>query len=148
VDIRIIAASNKDLRKEIKAETFREDLYSASPSCPSTSPPLRERKEDIAVMLDPSWRPSAPATGGPAMRFSDEALARLAAHPWPGNIRELKNVVERSLRHGHGGSDRCGHPGRIPGQGRPQEADPAPEALPPEFAGLKLAEAKDLFEKG
>ncbi len=91
-DVRVIAASNKDLREEIAAGRFREDLYFRLSVIPIRMPPLRERDGDVAALAEAFLREHS---GGRARRFSPEAIALLEGHDWPGNIRELKNCVER-----------------------------------------------------
>ncbi|MHB8988668.1 MAG: sigma-54-dependent transcriptional regulator [Desulfobulbia bacterium] len=94
VDVRLIAASNRDLYAAIGQGTFREDLYYRLGVILLHLPPLRERREDIPGLVSHFLL----KVGAPAgVRFSAEALARLKAHPWPGNIRELQNIVERAV---------------------------------------------------
>lgn len=94
VDVRLIAASNRDLYAAIGQGTFREDLYYRLGVIVLPLPPLRERREDIPGLVSHFLL----KVGAPAgVRFSAEALARLKAHPWPGNIRELQNIVERAV---------------------------------------------------
>ena len=94
VDVRLIAASNRDLYAAIGQGTFREDLYYRLGVILLHLPPLRERREDIpGLVAHFLLKLGAPA----GVRFSAEALARLKAHPWPGNIRELQNIVERAV---------------------------------------------------
>ena len=94
VDVRLIAASNRDLYAAIGQGTFREDLYYRLGVILLHLPPLRERREDIpGLVAHFLLKVGAPA----GVRFSAGALARLKAHPWPGNIRELQNIVERAV---------------------------------------------------
>jgi two-component system NtrC family response regulator len=94
VDVRLIAASNRDLYAAIGQGTFREDLYYRLGVILLHLPPLRERREDIpGLVAHFLLKLGAPA----GVRFSAGALARLKAHPWPGNIRELQNIVERAV---------------------------------------------------
>jgi len=94
VDVRLIAASNRDLYAAIGQGTFREDLYYRLGVIPLHLPPLRERREDIPGLVSHFLL----KVGAPAgVRFSAGALVRLKAHPWPGNIRELQNIVERAV---------------------------------------------------
>lgn len=94
VDVRVIAATNRDLQEDIHSGRFREDLYYRLSVIPLHLPPLRERREDIAPLVEHFLRKlEAPA----AVHFSKEALALLHSYSWPGNIRELQNVVERCL---------------------------------------------------
>lgn len=95
VDVRIIAASNRDLQKEVEAGRFREDLYFRLNVFPIIVPPLRTRKEDIAPLANHFLERYAADTSGPPLRFSPEQIAELVAYEWPGNVRELQNVVER-----------------------------------------------------
>jgi len=94
VDVRIIAATNRNLQDEIAAGRFREDLYYRLGVIPLHLPPLRERKEDIPALVRHFLKKlGAP----PAVRFSEAALAGMRAYDWPGNIRELQNAVERCV---------------------------------------------------
>ncbi len=97
VDVRVIAASNKNLPKEIKNGQFREDLYFRLNVVPIYSPPLRDRKEDIPILIDYFCRNYAEENNFKVKHFSDEALKVLMQYQWKGNIRELKNVVERVI---------------------------------------------------
>jgi two-component system nitrogen regulation response regulator NtrX len=95
VDTRVIAATNKDLGKRIGSGQFREDLYYRLNVIPFFVPPLRERSGDIRLLAEHFLKLFTLQTGQKAKKFSDEALRRLSLHRWPGNIRELKNLVER-----------------------------------------------------
>ncbi len=99
VDVRIVAATNRDLQEEITLGRFREDLFYRLSVIPLHLPPLRDRREDIPPLVDHFLRKLAAPT---AVHFSPAALALLQSYGWPGNIRELQNVVERCLilRHG------------------------------------------------
>ncbi len=97
VDVRVIAASNKDLLREIKAGRFREDLYYRLNVFPLHVPSLEERSEDIPMLLNQMIHSFCHEHGYHPLTFSREALQRLKQHPWPGNVRELKNFVERML---------------------------------------------------
>lgn len=95
VDVRIFAATNKNLMDEVKKGNFREDLFYRLNVIPITVPPLRERAEDIPELVDFFAESFAAESGMRPKRFDDEALHIIQRHPWPGNIRELKNAVER-----------------------------------------------------
>ncbi len=95
VDVRIIAATNKDLKKEVEAGRFREDLYFRLNVFPIDVPPLRERGEDVALLANHFLRKSLTEMNRSVFKFSDEQLGMLAGYAWPGNIRELQNIVER-----------------------------------------------------
>jgi two-component system nitrogen regulation response regulator NtrX len=95
VDVRIIAATNKQLDEEIEHGKFRPDLFYRLNVIPFEVPPLRERKEDIPLLVDHFNRKYSLQYGRPPKQFSDDSLARLADHDWPGNVRELRNAIER-----------------------------------------------------
>ena len=97
VDVRVIAATNKDLIQEIKEGRFREDLYHRLAVIIISVPPLEERKEDIPLLVSYFTELLAKEQGLEQKTFSDEALKKLSSYPWTGNIRELRNVVERLL---------------------------------------------------
>ena len=97
VDVRVIAATNADLEQLIKDGTFREDLYYRLQVIQITAPPLRERPEDIALLVDQFLRKFNAENGAAVERFSPEAMMYVTAYPWPGNVRELENIVERCV---------------------------------------------------
>jgi DNA-binding NtrC family response regulator len=94
VDVRIIAATNKDLKKAVSDGSFREDLFYRLNVIPVTLPPLRERKEDIPLLVE-HFLDRLEAEMKKRVKVSPEAMASLLAHDWPGNVRELRNVLER-----------------------------------------------------
>jgi two-component system nitrogen regulation response regulator NtrX len=95
VDVRVIAATNKNLELEIEKETFREDLFFRLNVIPFEVPPLRERIEDIPDLVRYFMEQFCERYGKPTKSLSREAIERLHAYHWPGNVRELKNTVER-----------------------------------------------------
>jgi two-component system, NtrC family, nitrogen regulation response regulator NtrX len=97
VDVRVLAATNKDLEGEIAEQRFREDLLYRLNVVPIDVPPLRERLEDIPALVAYFAEQLAASAGVPGKKFSEEAVARFKARAWPGNIRELRNAVERAL---------------------------------------------------
>jgi two-component system nitrogen regulation response regulator NtrX len=97
VDVRVIAATNKNLEEEILKGNFREDLFYRLNVVPFSVPPLRERKQDIPPLVREFLREFGRQYGRPRMEISEEALEAMAQHNWPGNVRELKNLVERVL---------------------------------------------------
>jgi DNA-binding NtrC family response regulator len=97
VDIRLIAATNKDLEKMIKEETFREDLYYRLNIVPIYLPSLRERQEDISQLAMHFLKKYAEEMGKTIKGFAPEAMEKLMRYPWPGNVRELENVIERTV---------------------------------------------------
>jgi two-component system nitrogen regulation response regulator NtrX len=97
VDVRLIATTNKDLEEEIAKGNFREDLFYRLNVVPFSVPPLRERKQDIPLLIREFLAEFGRQYGRPRMEITEEALAALAGYNWPGNVRELRNVVERVL---------------------------------------------------
>ena len=97
VDVRIIAATNRDLRTEVQAKRFREDLYFRLNVFPLQSPALRERREDIPLLASHFIEQVGQRLNLPGRRLSNGDIARLQGYHWPGNIRELQNVIERAL---------------------------------------------------
>jgi DNA-binding NtrC family response regulator len=97
VDIRVIAATNANLREEIKNNTFREDLYYRLTVVEINVPPLRERKSDIALLTEKFLRKYGIEFKDRLLRISPEALQILQRYNWPGNIRELENIIQRAI---------------------------------------------------
>ncbi len=95
VDVRIIAATNKNLDEEITEGRFREDLFFRLNVFPFLLPPLRERRDDIPPLVEDYVREFGTQYSKPKLRFSPKALQAMVSYSWPGNVRELKNVVER-----------------------------------------------------
>jgi DNA-binding NtrC family response regulator len=97
VDVRVVAATNSDLKKEITLGTFREDLYYRLNVVPIRLPALRERSQDIALLVSHFIDKFNTRLKKSVTRIDGPALSLLAAYPWPGNIRELENVIERAV---------------------------------------------------
>jgi two-component system response regulator AtoC len=95
VDVRIVAATHRDLESEVKKGRFRQDLYYRLKVVQLELPPLRERLEDLPLLAERFLGQLAERLGRPKARLSEAALARLGRHSWPGNVRELRNVVEQ-----------------------------------------------------
>jgi transcriptional regulator with PAS, ATPase and Fis domain len=102
VDIRVIAATNRDLAGAVTAGTFREDLFFRLHVVPLTLPPLRERLEDIPRLAECFIQKHRSTLQRPGMRLAPEALELLQQYDWPGNVRELENVIERAMVFGNG----------------------------------------------
>ncbi len=94
-DFRLVAATNRDLEKEVREGKFREDLFYRLNVLSIRIPPLRERREDIPLLVDHFLNQYARKHGRPVSRISDSNIKKLVAYDWPGNVRELKNVIER-----------------------------------------------------
>jgi two-component system nitrogen regulation response regulator NtrX len=97
VDVRVLAATNKDIEHEIEEERFREDLLYRLNVVPIEVPALRDRRDDIPALVRHFAEQLAASAGVPGRKFADEAITLLKARVWPGNIRELRNAVERAL---------------------------------------------------
>jgi len=136
VDIRLIAATNKDLEKMIKEGTFREDLYYRINIVPISLPTLKERQEDIPLLAAHFLKKYSEEMGKAIKGFAPEAMEKLIKYPWPGNVRELENLVERSVVMCEEDTIRGEHL-IIPGQ---QEKDEA--AIPIPFTSDELKEIK------
>jgi nitrogen regulation protein NR(I) len=123
VDVRIIAATNKSLEKAVASREFREDLFYRLNVVRIRIPPLRERREDIALLINYFLRKMAQSEGQQPKTIAPDAISALEKHPWPGNVRELENAIERALVVAKGGT--------ILLQDLPPEivAPPAPEAV-------------------
>jgi transcriptional regulator with PAS, ATPase and Fis domain len=97
VDVRIVAATNRNLEKEVAAGRFREDLYYRLNVFPIRVPPLRERRDDIPVLAEHFLKRYSAELGKPAAGFSQQAMELLQAYDFPGNVRELQNEVQRLM---------------------------------------------------
>jgi transcriptional regulator with GAF, ATPase, and Fis domain len=97
VDVRLVAATHRELAHEVEAGRFREDLYYRLNVFPIAVPPLRERREDIPMLAWTFVKEFAVAFGKPTEHIADASMTALVAHGWPGNVRELRNVIERAM---------------------------------------------------
>jgi DNA-binding NtrC family response regulator len=107
VDVRLVTATNRDLLKEVAAGNFREDLFYRLNVVPIHLPPLRDRRGDIPLLVEHFVAKFNERLKKNVVRVEDDAMARLVAHPWPGNIRELENVLERTILFAEGPSIRA-----------------------------------------
>jgi two-component system response regulator GlrR len=129
VDVRVVAATNRDLKQEMSEKRFREDLFYRLHVLPIVMPPLRERAEDILVLAEVFLARAAARHGVPVPRIGESARSALLQHSWPGNVRELANVMEAaSLLHGAGEIE----PDHLPGVGL--SGDSSDAASPSDFA--------------
>lgn len=140
VDVRVVAATNKDLPAEIRAGRFREDLYFRLNVIPIFVPPLRERQQDIPLLAEHFMALLAAEYGRRPKRLASEAAARLQQYGWPGNVRELRNVIERVIIMVGGDTITAQDLGFL---GR----DGVPEAPATQGPLVPLSEARDQFEK-
>ena len=97
IDVRVIAATNRDLQRMVEEKTFREDLYYRISVIPIEVAPLRHRKEDIPLLANHFLKRFAPAVGREINRIEPNSLARLCEYDWPGNVRQLENAMERAV---------------------------------------------------
>jgi len=139
VDVRVLAATNKDLPTEIRFGRFREDLYFRLNVIPIFVPPLRDRAEDVPLLAEHFMTELAREYGRRPKRFDPGALAGLRSYRWPGNVRELRNVVERLLIMVHGDTITLSDLSFLDGA-----ADAGGEASSP---ALPLHQARDQFER-
>jgi two-component system response regulator FlrC len=109
VDVRIVAATNVDLARAVKEGRFREDLFFRLAVFPVRLPPLRERLDDLEDLANALLVEQARRTGRSGLALAPAALAKLRAHRWPGNIRELANALERAAILAEGGAIDAGH---------------------------------------
>jgi len=140
VDVRVLAATNKELPAEIKGGRFREDLYFRLNVIPIFVPPLRDRQDDIPLLAEHFMSLMASEYGRRPKRFAPEATARLQHYAWPGNVRELRNTIERLMIMAPGDTITAQDLAFL-GQnevGRPIE---------PVSPSLPLAEAREQFER-
>jgi len=106
VDVRVVAATNRDLEVEVQAGRFREDLYYRLGVFPILVPPLRDRREDIGPLAEHFLTRTCADLGRDPMNWSKQQVNQLMGHRWPGNIRELRNVIERAVILSNGGRAR------------------------------------------
>jgi two-component system nitrogen regulation response regulator NtrX len=146
VNVRLLAATNRRLDTAVASGSFREDLFFRLNIFPIHLPPLRERLEDLPALVSHLARRARP---GQPQRYDDEALALLRQHPWPGNIRELANLVERLAIIGGETVGATEVASVLPTAGRPDGSMGRRTALPAESPGapLPLTDALDDFER-
>jgi two-component system nitrogen regulation response regulator NtrX len=148
VDVRIISCTGRNLESEVADGNFREDLYHRLSVVPIRIPPLSERREDIAELVDHFLDQISVTTGLPRRQIGPDALAVLESHDWPGNVRQLRNNVERLLILAGGAPDAT-----VTASMLPQEVAALVPSMPNGFGGgehlmsLPLREAREAFER-
>jgi len=150
VDVRVVAATNRDLPAAVAAGQFREDLYFRLAVVPLRVPPLRDRAQDIPLLAQAFVRQIAVENGLREKPMSGEAIEILSAYSWPGNVRELRNVIERLVILSEETIGVGDLPEEIAAESLRQTRpamDLGPLALPPEAEGLSLRELRDLVER-
>ncbi len=147
VDVRIVSSTARDLEREIAEGRFREDLFHRLAVVPVRVPGLSERREDIPFLIDHIMRQIARSTGLPVRRIGDDAMAVLQAHDWPGNLRQLRNNVERLMILTRGDPEAV-----ITADLLPSEVGTMLPTLPTSTGGehlmaLPLRDAREIFER-
>ena len=146
VDVRVLSTTNKDLQAEIAAGRFREDLYYRLAVVPLRVPALRERREDIPTLARHFLGRSAETSGMPGRELSTDALTALQAYEWPGNARQLRNLMDWLLIMAPGGTADVIRAEMLPpeiGQGAPALINSNHSA---DIMALPLRDARDMFE--
>ncbi len=146
VDVRVISSSSKDLQEEIAAGRFREDLFHRLNVVPLRVPPLSERREDVPMLVNHFIARLAASSGLPLRQIGDDAMAALQAHDWPGNVRQLRNNVERLLILAGGEADEPITLDTLPSEvvgGREGDGSLGQERL----IALPLRDAREHFER-
>jgi two-component system nitrogen regulation response regulator NtrX len=147
VDVRIISSTARNLEAEIAGGRFREDLFHRLSVVPIRVPPLAERREDIAPLIDYFMDQISQATGLPQRRIGEDAMAVLQSHDWPGNVRQLRNNVERLMILAGGEADAV-----ISASMLPQDVGAMVPSMPngnggEHLMGLPLRDAREMFER-
>src|ERR1700736_683090 len=147
VDVRIISSTARNLEEEIAAGRFREDLYDRLSVVPIRVPPLTERREDVALLVEHFMDQISQATGLPRRKIGDDAMAVLQTHDWPGNVRQLRNNVERLMILASGDVDAV-----ITAYMLPPDVGSMVPSMPKgaggeHLMGLPLREAREVFER-
>src|SRR5919199_723767 len=147
VDVRVIATTNRDLQAEIAAGRFREDLYYRLAVVPLRVPPMRERRDDVPALARHFMARSGETSGMPPRELAEDALAALQAYDWPGNVRQLRNLIDWLLIMAPGEARDPIRADMLP----PEVGSAAPAMLKldrsSEIMTLPLREARELFEK-
>ncbi|MBS0534622.1 MAG: sigma-54-dependent Fis family transcriptional regulator [Proteobacteria bacterium] len=147
VDVRIVASTSRNLEAAIAAGEFREDLYHRLSVVPIRVPPLSERREDIPSLIDYFMDQISQSTGLPKRRIGEDAMAVLQSHNWPGNVRQLRNNIERLMILAGGDPDAVINAGMLP-----QDVGSMVPAMPngnggEQLMGLPLRDAREVFER-
>ncbi|MGG7565608.1 sigma-54-dependent transcriptional regulator [Rhodovulum sp. DZ06] len=145
VDVRVISATRADLEALIREGKFREDLYHRLSVVPLETPPLAARREDIPALADHFLEKLSIAEGLPRRSLSDEAIALLQTQEWPGNVRQLRNMMEQVLILSPGAGEIAAD--ELPFSGQPSGEDGDGPRLSALMASMPLREARELFER-
>ena len=147
VDVRIVSSTGRNLEADVTAGRFREDLYHRLSVVPIRVPPLAERREDVPVLVEYFIEQISHATGLPKRRVGEDAIAVLQSHDWPGNVRQLRNNVERLMILAGGEPDAV-----ISANMLPQDVGSMVPSMPngnggEQLMGLPLRDAREVFER-
>ncbi len=143
VDVRVISSTSRDLSQEIQAGRFREDLFYRLSVVPLSIPALEQRRDDIGPLIKHFTKLVAESSGLPVRKFSEEAIAVLQSADWPGNVRQLRNIVERILILANGDPSQEITPDHLP---KEQESDGAGKASV-DTISMPLRDAREKFER-
>ncbi len=147
VDVRVIASTSRDLQAEMSAGRFRQDLFYRLNVVPMRLPPLNERRDDIVPLLEHLMRRAAEQTGLSMRRLGDDALAILQAYDWPGNVRQLQNVIDWMLIMAPGGAEDVIRADMLPPDIGAVSLSPVTLTDGNEVMSLPLREAREIFER-
>ena len=147
VDVRVIAATTRDLTREMAAQRFREDLFYRLNVVPIPVPALADRREDIPLLAAHFMERIAEASGRPARRISEDAIVALQSYDWPGNVRELRNFIERLLITAPGGAEDPIRADMLSVDMSSKHRVSATLEPSNEVMGLPLREAREVFER-
>ncbi len=147
VDVRVVAATNRDLPQLISEGRFREDLYYRLNVVPLEVPALRDRREDIPALVKHFMERAAKSTGLPSREVSDDALAALQAHEWPGNVRQLRNVIDWILIMAVGDPREVVRADMLPTDISKVTPNSFAEDSESEIMALPLRDAREIFER-
>jgi two-component system, NtrC family, nitrogen regulation response regulator NtrX len=147
VDVRVLSATSRNLQEEIAAGRFREDLFYRLNVVPVKLPPLRERREDIPELVSHFLARFAAERRMPAPGISEEAMAALQAHDWPGNVRQLRNIIERTLILTPGDRASCIEVDLLPTEILDNQGPMSGASTTMAIMGSPLREARESFER-
>ena len=147
VDVRVLSATSRNLQEEIAAGRFREDLFYRLNVVPVKLPPLRERREDIPELVSHFLARFAAERRIPAPNISEEAMAALQAHDWPGNVRQLRNIIERTLILAPGDRVACIEVDLLPPEILDNQGPVGGPSAGITIMGSPLREARESFER-
>ncbi len=147
VDVRVLSATSRNLQDEIAAGRFREDLFYRLNVVPVRLPPLRERREDIPELVSNFLARFAAERRTPAPRISEEAMAALQAHDWPGNVRQLRNIIERTVILAPGDRVSCIEVDLLPPEVLDNQNAMGGASTAMAIMGSPLREARESFER-